>query len=114
MAYMIGELEKIDGTIEGEIESITPVIEGEISNITPIIDGTIETIDTLVPLDGELVILPTIEAPPYIGSYEAPPVAYADIILNTSGKRMENDVVISEIPYYETSNESGGYTVIIG
>lgn len=48
--------------------------------------------------DGEYVIIPSI--------YEQN--------LETEGKLMKEDLLISKIPYYETSNLSGGYTAIIG
>lgn len=34
--------------------------------------------------------------------------------LASQGKYMNEDVVVLEIPYHETTNPSGGYTVIIG
>lgn len=52
-------------------------------------------------------------APYYRGEYEVTPQAYEQS-LDTRGLRMTGDIVINEIPYYETTNESGGYTVIIG
>lgn len=52
--------------------------------------------------------------PAYDGSYEVTPLAYTEQVLETTGKRMEGDVTVLEIPYYETTNESGGYTVNIG
>ena len=52
--------------------------------------------------------------PAYDGSYEVTPLAHTEQVLETTGKRMEGDVTVLEIPYYETSNESGGYTVNIG
>ena len=33
--------------------------------------------------------------------------------IKTNGMKMTDDVIIKEIPYYETSNESGGSTVYI-
>lgn len=52
--------------------------------------------------------------PAYDGSYEVTPLANTETILETAGRRMEDDVTVRKIPYYETTNESGGYTVIIG
>lgn len=51
---------------------------------------------------------------PYEGPYEVTPEAANAVILDTNGKKMAKDVVVLKIPYYETTNESGGYTVIIG
>lgn len=51
--------------------------------------------------------------PIYDGNYEVTPLAFERTILNTKDKKMENNVVVKEIPYYETSNPSGGNTVYI-
>lgn len=51
--------------------------------------------------------------PIYEGNYEVTPLAFQRTVLNTEGKKMENNVVVKEIPYYETSNLSGGTTVYI-
>lgn len=51
--------------------------------------------------------------PIYEGNYEATPLAFQRTVLNTEGKKMEKNVVVKEIPYYETSNLSGGTTVYI-
>lgn len=48
--------------------------------------------------DGEYVVTPTDE----------------DQYLDTSRKVMRGDVTVQAVPYFETTNESGGYTVIIG
>lgn len=50
----------------------------------------------------------------YDGGYDVTPLPFTETILQTSGKTLARDVVVEEIPYFETSNESGGYTVIIG
>jgi hypothetical protein len=55
-----------------------------------------------------------VRIPRYDGSYEIVPLAFTDTVMNTEGKRMEDDVTVLAIPYYETTNEGGGYTVIIG
>lgn len=49
----------------------------------------------------------------YDGVYEVRPTV-EDQSLPTKDKLMSKDVHIEEIPYFETTNESGGYTVIIG
>ena len=49
----------------------------------------------------------------YTGDYEITPAVYSQI-MPTRNKTMYDDVTVQEIPYYETSNEQGGYTVIIG
>lgn len=49
----------------------------------------------------------------YGGPYEVTP-STLEQTLPTINKVMALDVTVHEIPYYETTNESGGYTVIIG
>lgn len=51
--------------------------------------------------------------PYYYGEYDVTPKAYEQLF-ETKGLKMTDDVIVREIPYYETTNESGGYTVIIG
>lgn len=50
----------------------------------------------------------------YAGSYEVTPLPLMEQILQTTNKILTDDIVIAPIPYYETSNDAGGYTVIIG
>lgn len=49
---------------------------------------------------------------PYTGSYEATPTAYEQA-LPTAGRSMVRNVTVHKVPYAETSNESGGFTVSI-
>lgn len=51
--------------------------------------------------------------PQYEGSFEITPAVEAQT-LETGGKTMANDLEINPIPFYETSNSSGGNTAIIG
>ena len=50
---------------------------------------------------------------PYTGEYEVTPLADSAVILPTNGLRMTDDVTVHKVPYYETSNPSGGYTAYI-
>ena len=50
----------------------------------------------------------------YTGTYTVTPLPSVDQILRTKNTRLVEDIVIERIPYYETSNEAGGYTVVIG
>ena len=50
----------------------------------------------------------------YTGQYNITPLPNVEQILRTDNKILKHDIVIEPIPYYETSNEAGGYTVIIG
>ena len=49
----------------------------------------------------------------YSGSYEVTPKAHRTQTLDTSGKVLSEDLVIHEVPYYQTSNASGGVTSYI-
>ena len=49
----------------------------------------------------------------YDGDYEVTPKITLQT-LETKNKIMTDDVVIKGIPYFETSNESGGNTIYIG
>lgn len=51
--------------------------------------------------------------PKYEGNYTVLPLAFQDTVLLTKDKKMTENVIIKEIPYYETSNLSGGNTVYI-
>lgn len=49
----------------------------------------------------------------YDGVYEVTPKAYDETILATEGKVMDDDVTVRQVPFYVTSNQSGGETVYI-
>ena len=49
----------------------------------------------------------------YDGPYRVTPLAFSETTLDTSNKTLHDDLVVEEIPYYETSNVSG-YTIYIG
>lgn len=49
---------------------------------------------------------------PYDGVYEVTPTDFEQY-LETTGKVMREDVTVHKVPYFETGNESGGYTVSI-
>lgn len=52
-------------------------------------------------------------APEYSGPYDITPLFTAQV-LPTAKKLMQKDVTIRKIPQYEASNDSNGYTLIIG
>lgn len=52
--------------------------------------------------------------PIYDGTYSVTPSVYEAQVLGTAGKYLEEDVNVKKIPYFETSNTSGGNTVYIG
>lgn len=53
------------------------------------------------------------DIPTYHGEYEVTPSASSAIVLPTYGKYMADDVTVRKVPYYETSNLSGGKTAYI-
>lgn len=54
-----------------------------------------------------------VDAPEYAGPYDITPLLSAQV-LPTAKKLMQKDVTIRKIPQYEVSNDSNGYTLIIG
>lgn len=62
---------------------------------------------------GAPVVRDLVGGDPYTGEYVVTPTTEAQT-LGTAYKVMTDDVTVHEIPYYETTNPSGGYTVIIG
>lgn len=50
----------------------------------------------------------------YDGDYVVTPKAYDQTVLETDGLYMRDNVVVLEVPYFETSNLQNGYTVYIG
>ncbi len=48
------------------------------------------------------------------GDYMVTPKAYEQTVLETDGLCMKDNVIILEVPYFETSNLQNGYTVYIG
>lgn len=49
----------------------------------------------------------------YSGEYKVVPKAHDSQILNTANKVLKKDILVTEIPYWETSNESNGTTAYI-
>lgn len=60
----------------------------------------------------ESVTVNIFEVPEYEGSYVVIPDTQSQT-LETKDKRMADDVLVREIPYYETSNPQNGLTVYI-
>lgn len=52
-------------------------------------------------------------APEYSGPYDITPLFSAQV-LPTAKRLMQQDLTIKKIPQYEVSNDSNGYTLIIG
>lgn len=66
-----------------------------------------------IPLSIEHVREEYIDYPIYDGPYIVTPEIEA-FVLPVKEHAMRDDLIIREIPYYETSNPAGGYTAIIG
>lgn len=62
--------------------------------------------------EGEYVRVVSAAAGEWPGPYEATP-ALADQTLATAGLLMARDLTVRGIPSYRTTNQSGGYTVVI-
>ena len=54
-----------------------------------------------------------VNAPEYNGPYDITPLFSAQV-LPTAKRLMQQDVTIRKIPQYEVTNDSNGYTLIIG
>ena len=73
--------------------------------ISPAINFSIQTPRALnLGLDSAIVIG---GGQPYTGEYTVTPKAHDQTVLPTKRKQMLDDVTVLEVPYYETSNESG-------
>jgi len=96
--------------ISGGLSNLHHSITGEIVGVKSI-DGELTKISSIA---GDLATGVTVykDIEIYEGSYEVQPLPDSDIVLNTAGKGMTDNLVILEIPYYETTNLSGGYTVM--
>lgn len=80
------------------IESVPPVTEDDEGKVLAVVGGK----------------WAAVELPKYDGAYEVKPLAGESTTLQTARKYMTGDVVVSQIPYGETSNASGGETAYIG
>lgn len=77
------------------------------------INGLVGTNSVLSDVEVGRLIINHSDLPNYTGDYEVTPTV-EEQTLPTKNKSMRDDLVVHEIPYFETSNLSGGYTAIIG
>ena len=91
----------VDGEIIGSLSN-TFLLSGELSNQSGILTGQL----SMAGRSGG-------NADYYTGEYIVTPLADTEIILNTKDKILYDNVTVQEIPFRTTSNQSGGYTVII-
>lgn len=86
-------------------------------DITPINGSAIldvEPVGNPIPMNAEQVrVIYDSPYPEYTGPTDVTPQVIAQS-LATQDTLLRRDISISAIPYYETTNLSGGYTVIIG
>ena len=74
-------------------------------SIAPAIDFTIQTPTNIsMGMDTAIVVG---SGTPYTGDYVVTPRAHDQTVLPTKRKQMLDDVTVLEVPYWETSNESG-------
>ena len=64
------------------------------------------------PVSFSEAITPVVTAESYAGPYEVVPKTESQT-LETADKLMTQDVTVQAIPFYRTSNQSGGYTATI-
>lgn len=89
--------------IDIEIEEISKIFDIEVEELSQVFDFELETAivigqNTYDIYDGETVVTPK---------------AHSETVLETAEKVVMDDITVLQIPYYETSNLSGGYTVYI-
>lgn len=88
--------------IEGEL-NLSHLVCGEMT-LSHLIDGVI---DKVIAIDSG-------QRPHYQGDYIVTPLVNDQVILETQGKLMDDDVTVLRVPYLETSNPAGGNTAYIG
>lgn len=75
------------------------------------LDSISGTISGKCELAGSLCVMDEYDA--YAGSYEIVPKALESQTLETRNKVMKQDLVVKEVPYWETSNDANGKTAYI-
>ena len=85
-----------------------PTIIADLSDIECLTAEILSEVD----VSGDVSIPTHIEYGRFSGPYEITPRAHEDVVLETNGLLMDDDVTVKKIPYFETSNLSG-YTVYI-
>ena len=93
----------------GTIEAAT--LSGVLGTAT--LQGSVKVAAILADIAVGGPVVEEIMLPFYEGSYEITP-GVSDRTLETANRSMAQDVTMKAIPYYTTTNKSGGYTAIIG
>lgn len=102
MSDLRGKLIELDGNLQGIISSQNEQLTGVLSSPYETLSGSLSLVsigETDIPVyEGETIIIPR---------------AHDDIVLPTAGLMVETDIVVLNVPMYETSNAAGGTTVYI-
>ena len=89
-------------------------VQGTLSPVTKTLTGSIHGTGAI---SGHVTV-PSSQAgggyDEYDGEYIITPQPWDEIVLETENKILTDNVVVLEIPYFETANLSGGNTVYIG
>lgn len=94
--------------ISGELTPIDTVLKAAYSRKQLALNGVLTIASEM-----EGVVSRDFEYDYYSGSYEAVSNSEEDIVLETEGKVLDEDVVVKKLRTYETSNPSGGTTIYI-
>lgn len=101
---LIGVFSVSDNILTGTLTSAVPeVLTGQLVSI--------ENNNNF--LSGNITMPSEVSVPSYQGEYVITPKPFNNEVLQTNGFKMENDLTVLKIPYYQTSNETG-YTIYIG
>ena len=100
------------------LDSSNVIASNTATIIGNVVAGTIEgSVTTDYDIAGEVIVAGIIKKevvlPYYEGEYNVVPNV-EEQVLNTSQRSMASDLTVNAIPYFETTNPKGGYTVIIG
>lgn len=98
-----------DASIELPIIVNMDVIEN--SNVYELtVDKLLNEFELIVDSD---IIVKVADADAYEGEYVIIPLAYDQQVLDTKDKLCRENIIVKEVPLWETSNLSGGNTVYI-
>lgn len=101
MSDFRGSLIELDGQLTGTLSEVNGQVTGVLSSQNETIKGSLSLVsigEDFPTYDGETIVIPR---------------AYDDIVLATAGTLVETDIVVLNVPMYETSNLAGGTTVYI-
>lgn len=88
-------------------------VDVDVIETTLVVDVDIQETTVLVPADvATTIVVKQVNVPAYEGEYIVIPEVVSQT-LETKDKRMTDNVLVREIPYYETTNQQNGLTVYI-